>query len=282
MNRGTTNGLGECLRPGTPESLDPRDLCATIIDWVGTLLGGNAARRQFEDAQETVLGSHILRQGTTHMLCLANSRVFQTMAMFGLIVSRLAWIVHLSVPNESTVRADEARATTTEQIASPVASVPTFCSQQTRGRLRVSVLGITKGVAFLESQEPAIDGGRKRGNNAIARVRAAVVVERLGDEPAQLGGIDICFRTPDGEELVESHVVIGHGSRLAELDHYYWPRARDLFPTALTNVEKPSQSKVILAAESGRTRATRTATLLIRFGKHGAQEEFVFENVPMP
>ena len=58
-------------------------------------------------------------------------------------------------------------------------------------------------MAFLESQEPANDGGRRRGNNAVRWVRVAVLVERLGDEPAPLGGVGIEFQTPDGEELIE-------------------------------------------------------------------------------
>jgi hypothetical protein len=227
------------------------------------------------------------------MLYLANSRVFQTTAMFGLIVSSLVLMVHLSVPNDSKVRADEPRDPTTKQVATPVASIQTYRAQQTKGKLRVSILGITKGVAFLESQEPADDGGRRRGNNAITWVRAAVLVERLGDEPAPLGVVGIEFRTPDGENLVETikreisvkgktFVITGRGTSVAQLDHHFWPRARDLFPTALPNVEKPDQSMVFLVTKSGRNRATRTATFSFRFGKEGAQQEFVFENVPMP
>jgi hypothetical protein len=217
------------------------------------------------------------------------SRIFQATAILGLIGCGLVLTMQMNWIQGSTAGAGEAP----KAIDFPVASIQSYPAQQTKGKLRVSLLGVTKGVAFLDSQEPAIDGGRKHGENAITWLRAAVLVERLGDEPQAIASVGFEFRGPDGEGLVEEIkyklavdtkpvVVDGHGSGVAFVDLRSGRLSHDFFPVAPPHVEKPDQAIVVLATQSGRILATRTATLLVRIGNDDARQEFLFENLPMP
>lgn len=229
-------------------------------------------------------------------------RVFQATALLGLVAIGAIFILHSSGVEESTAQATEARDATASQTAAPLASVQTYPTERTNGDVRVSLLGITKGVVFLSSQEPAIDGGRGRGDNALEWLRVAVLIERLGDAADARGPFGYEWRTPDGEILVEriQHVhfrdgkpvigvdgkplvVSGHGSGLAQIDLIARRElAVALFPTAPPEVEQPEQASVFLITESGRIRDAPAATLTFYFDDEDARREFVFENVPMP
>jgi hypothetical protein len=171
-----------------------------------------------------------------------------------------------------------------------VGSVQTYDATTANQQFRVTLLGVTKGVAFLNSQELAADGGRKHGNNVIPWLRIAVLVERLSDNAEPLGAIGFEIRTPDGQRLVDTlHVqlpgtgttVISRESGVAlnDLPDSARRLALQLFPTASPKVENPDRSKVLFLTVSGNIRDdSRRAELLLKFG----EDEFVFKDVPLP
>ncbi len=169
------------------------------------------------------------------------------------------------------------------------ATVAIYGGQQASSKVRVTLLGITKGVAFLESQELAADGGRKHGDNVIPWLRVAVLAEGISDHPRRLGPIGIKIQTADGQEIVESLKVQrlvngelapidGRASGVAQVALDFSPAAQMLFPTAPPRVEKPEQSVLLFFTMSGRVREARKAELILRFGN----EEIVFKGVPVP
>lgn len=238
---------------------------------------------------------------------LINSRIFQLAAVFGLVGCSLVLMMQLNAKPLARELADPVAAEVPPALvpvaplvpAGPLApaelvtSIANYDSQQTKGSFRVSLLGFTQGVSFLDSQEPAIDGGRGYGNNAVSWVRAAVLVESLGDDPPAFGPVAVEFQTPDGSELVEqikyeivvngeTRVIDGHGSGVAffDIDGDFSERA--LFPVTSPEVESPGHSMVLLATESGHIDTTPGATILLRFGEGDSRQEFLFENVPIP
>ena len=60
--------------------------------------------------------------------------------------------------------------------------IATFESVQQDKDYRVTLLGVTKGIAFLESQELINDGGRPPGKNAVPWMRVVTVIENLTDK----------------------------------------------------------------------------------------------------
>lgn len=170
-------------------------------------------------------------------------------------------------------------------------SVSSYEAKQANPKLRVTLLGLTKGFAFLDSQEPVNEGGRLHGNNVVPWLRVAVLVERLGDKPVSLEVIDFEIRTADGQELVKRLKVQRPGNPLAidsrsqgvairQLDFQHLES--ELFPTAPSQVEKPDQSRVLFLTVSGRTRETHHAELRLKLGNATDPEEFVFKEVPLP
>ncbi len=227
------------------------------------------------------------------MIRFADSRLVRPNSVFRFAALGLLVLAHLGGLHRSTVCADSPQDANANRTAGSVTPVQSYRAQQTNGRLRVSVLGITKGVAFLDSQKPVIDGGRKRGDNAIPWIRAALLVERLGDDPAQLEAVNIEFRTSKNQPLVEDFkyamsvdekrvVVNGTGSGIAFFDADYWLLASNLFPSAPPVVEQPDRSTILVATESGQIRDTTKATLIVNFGHEPNQQTFVFKNCPMP
>jgi hypothetical protein len=175
--------------------------------------------------------------------------------------------------------------------ASAANSVSTFEATHATQKLRVTLLGVTKGCAFLKSQELVVDGARKHGNNVISWLRVAVLVEQLGDKADSLGAIDVEIRTADQQQVVENLKVqqpgnpdaIGsrtQGIAIRMLD--YQQLASETFPTAPPQVEKPAQSRVLLMTWSGSVRETHQAELRLKFGSTTEPEEFVFKDVPLP
>ena len=79
--------------------------------------------------------------------------------------------------------------------------IATFESVQQNKDYRVSLLGVTKGIAFVDSQELIGDGGRPPGKNAVPWMRVATVIEELTDNDETWGFI---AETADG---VSGHIV---------------------------------------------------------------------------
>jgi hypothetical protein len=203
-----------------------------------------------------------------------------------LLLVVLAVVAFAAAPNERPKRA-------VSDGDSETASVETYGAQQATPKLRVTLLGITKGVAFLESQELAVDGGRKHGNNVIPWLRVAVLTERLNDQAKPLGPVGIEIRTPEGREMVEplkvQHSVDGQlvavksrASGVAQMQLDFEHLAQTLFPTAPPKVEKPEQSFVLVFTISGRVRDAAKIELIMRFGDATESEEVVFTDVPVP
>lgn len=169
--------------------------------------------------------------------------------------------------------------------------VSTYEAKQANPKLRVTLLGVTKGFAFLDSQKLVNEGGRQHGNNVMPWLRVAVLVEQLGDKADSLGVIGFEIRTADGQELVERLKVQrpgnpnaidsrSQGTAIRRLD--YQLLESELFPTAKPQVEKPVQSHVLVLTVSGRIRETQHAELRLKLGNATEPDEFVFKEVPLP
>jgi hypothetical protein len=198
-----------------------------------------------------------------------------------------------SATSDSAASAGDVNRSTQEKNGAEAPSISSYPARQTKADIRVSLLGITKGVAFLKSQAPAADGDREYGNNAVPWLRVSVLVEMLGDNPAPLGPYSYELQTSEGEELVdkirhritvkgEPILISGRSRGVAESDVDHAQLSRQLFPTAVPEVENPKQSKVFQITVSGRFRKTPTTTLLLNFRKEGDEQKFVFNNIPLP
>ena len=77
--------------------------------------------------------------------------------------------------------------------------IAAFESVQQTEDYRVTLLGVTKGIAFLDSQELIGDGGRSPGKNAVPWMRVVTVIEKLTDQDEPWG---FSAETADGNELV--------------------------------------------------------------------------------
>lgn len=219
-------------------------------------------------------------------------RTAQMSGLFILITITFALVGGFATSDPSA-SAGDVNPSIQEQNGPEAASIPSYPADQTKADLRVWLLGITKGVAFLKSQEPAADGGREHGNYAVPWLRVSVLVEMLGDNPAPLGPYSYELQTSQGEELVDriQHqitvkgkpiLITGRSSGVAEWDVDHAPLSGQLFPTALPEVENPKQSKMFQITVSGRIRETPTTTLLLQFRKEGDEQRFVFNDIPMP
>lgn len=220
------------------------------------------------------------------------SRTAQTSGLLLLMTISFA-LVGGSANSDSAASAGDANPSTQEKSGPETPSISSYPACQTKADIRVSLLGISKGVAFLKSQEPAADGGREHGDNAVPWLRVSVLVEMLGDNPAPLGTWSYEIQTSEGKELVdkirhkltvkgEPVLVSGSSSGVAEWDVDHPQLSSQLFPSASPEVENPKQSKVFQITESGRFRKTPTTTLLLHFRKEGGEQNFVFNDIPLP
>ena len=163
--------------------------------------------------------------------------------------------------------------------------IATYKSVQQNKDYRVSLLNVTKGIAFLDSQELINDGGRAPGKNAVPWMRVVTVIEKLTDQDEPWG-----FRaeSADGKELVgkirierNSHVFGSRTSGIAEMDLHSSPLRAAIFPAETPKGSSP-KSKVYLFTLSGKIQESDTVTFRFSFGDEGDRRELVFKNVPMP
>jgi hypothetical protein len=160
-------------------------------------------------------------------------------------------------------------------------------TQESR-KLRVTVLGITKSVAFLASQDLVADGDRPHGSHTVPWLRINVLVERLTDDA--LGPVGWKLQAADGQGLVEqTNIQTGgfsissraSGTAQISMDNTQH-LASALFPTALPKVDNPNRSTVFAFTVSGHFREADKANLILGFGEGEQREEIVFKDVPIP
>jgi hypothetical protein len=163
--------------------------------------------------------------------------------------------------------------------------IGTFDSVRQDSDYRVSLLSVTKGVAFLDSQELVSVGGRTPGNNVVPWMRVATVIEKLTDKEEPWG-----FKAEgaDGTDLVSkisiatdghSHTTRSRG--LAEMDLDFPPLQGSIFPTETPKGSSP-QSKAYLFTLSGKIQKSETVTFRFWFGNEADRRELVFQGVPLP
>src|SRR5690606_2453134 len=124
---------------------------------------------------------------------------------------------------------------------------------------RVTLLGITKGIAFLDSKERITGDGRSCGANAVPWARVAVMIERpeKKDGPWRFNAHAI-----DDLKTVQSVKVAG----ITEMDLHYPPLAAAIFPTSIPEVDAPERAKVHLITLSGVSPESKSATMRFEFG----------------
>ncbi|QDT42757.1 hypothetical protein Pan241w_28460 [Gimesia alba] len=164
--------------------------------------------------------------------------------------------------------------------------IATFESVQQNQEYRVSLLGITKGIAFVDSQELIDDGGRPPGKNAVPWMRVVTVIEKLTDKDETWG---FSAETPDGKELVgkvriesNGRVIGSRANGIAEMDCDF-PRLRTAtFPVGLPQGLSEKKSKVYSFTLSGKFQSSETVVLRFSFGEAKNRRELVFNDVPLP
>lgn len=164
--------------------------------------------------------------------------------------------------------------------------IATFESVQQNKDYRVSLLSVTKGIAFVDSQEPIGDGGRPPGKNAVPWIRIVAVVERLTDKNEPWG---FTAETADGKELVgkvriesNGRVFKSRSSGIAEMDCDFPQLRAATFPVGLPPGLDPETSKVHAFTLSGKFQPTETVVLRVSFGDAKNRRELVFNDVPIP
>lgn len=151
---------------------------------------------------------------------------------------------------------------------------PCITSKATRD-YRVTLLGITKGIAFLDSKNRVSGDGRSRGKNAVPWVRVAVMIER----PEKKDGIWRFYaQTVDDQGVVQSVKLAG----ITEMDLNYPPLAAAIFPTSIPEVDSPERAKVHLITLSGVSPESKLAMMRFEFGSEAQRQELIFENIPLP
>ena len=161
-----------------------------------------------------------------------------------------------------------------------------FESVQENKDYRVSILGVTKGIAFVDSQELIGDGGRAPGKNAVPWMRVVTVIERLSDQDEPWG---FTAESADRNELVgkilierNSHVFGSRSSGIAEMDCDFPPLGAATFPVGLPEGLNAKKSKVHIFTLSGKFQPSETVVLRFSFGDANNRRELVFKDVPLP
>ena len=164
--------------------------------------------------------------------------------------------------------------------------IATFESVQQNKDYRVSLLGVTKGIAFVDSQELIGDGGRPPGKNAVPWMRVVTIIEKLTDKNESMG---FTAETADGKELVGKVRIESNGrvftSRArgnAEMDCDFPPLRAATFPVGLPKGLNAKTSKVHAFTLSGKFQPSETVVLRFSFGDAKDRRELVFNNVPLP
>ena len=160
-----------------------------------------------------------------------------------------------------------------------------FESTQQNDDYRVTLLGVTKGVAFLDSQVLVAGGGRSHGKNVVPWMRVTTVIEKLTNKNELQG---FAAETDDGTEFVgeidteiNGNVAGGRASGTEEMDLNSPPLRGAIFPAEKPNGTSP-KTKVFLYTLSGKIPESDTVTFRFSFGAEGDRRELVFKNVPMP
>lgn len=163
--------------------------------------------------------------------------------------------------------------------------IPAFESVQQNDDYQISLLGVTRGIAFLDTQELVSGGGRAFGNNAVPWMRVATAIEKLIDKDEPLG---FKAETADGTELpgrlsieTNGHIHTSRVRGLAQMDLQYPPIRAAIFPTEIPKGSSP-KTKVYLFLLSGEIPESDSFTFRFSFGEEGDRRELVFENIPMP
>jgi len=165
--------------------------------------------------------------------------------------------------------------------------IATFESVQQNKDYRVTLLSVTKGIAFIDSQEPVADDGRPPGKNAVPWMRVVAVVETLTDKEEPWG---FSAETPHGKELVGQVRWKTNGrvfesrtnGAIAEMDSSYPPLRFATFPVGMPEVVAAKKSKVYSFTLSGKLQRSETAVLRFSFGDANKRRELVFKGVPLP
>ena len=163
--------------------------------------------------------------------------------------------------------------------------IGTFESVRQNEDYRVTLLVVTKGVAFLDSQKLVGDGARPHGKNVVPWMRVTTVIEKLTNKNEAPG---FKAETADGTEFVgkmnietNGHVVGSRSRGLAEMDLHYPPLRNAIFPAETPKGSSP-KTKVYLFTLSGKIPDSDTVSLRFSFGDEDDRRELVFKNVPMP
>jgi len=163
--------------------------------------------------------------------------------------------------------------------------IGTFESVLQNEDYRVTLLGVTKGVAFLDSQELVHDGGRPHGKNVVPWMRVTTVIEKLTNKDEPLG---FKAETDDGSELVgkinietNGRVTGSRESGIAQMDLTFSRLRAAIFPAETPKGSSP-KTKVYLFTLSGKIQESDTVTFHLSFGDEDDRRELVFKNVPMP
>jgi hypothetical protein len=151
---------------------------------------------------------------------------------------------------------------------------------------RVMLLGVTKGIAFVDSQKPIGGDGRPPGKNAVPWMRVVTVIEKLTDKDEPWG---FSAETSDGTELVgeinyqtNGRVFESSGSGLAEMDYNFPPLRFATFPVEMPKDLSAKKSKVYCFTLSGKFQPSETAVPRFSFGDANNRRELVFKDVPLP
>ena len=164
--------------------------------------------------------------------------------------------------------------------------IDTFESMQQNRDYRVSLLGITKGIAFVDSQSPIDEGGRAPGNNAVPWMRVVAVIEKRTDKNETWG---FSAETTDGKPLVgkvriesNGRVIGSRSNGITEMDCDSPQLPDATFPVGLPLDLNEQQSKVYSFTLSGKFQPAETAVLRFSFGDANNRRELVFDDVPLP
>lgn len=149
---------------------------------------------------------------------------------------------------------------------------------QTNKNRRITVLGVTRGVAFLKTTDPVVDGDREVGVNPVEWMQIKLFVEMLVDVKS-IGNYRWELLTPEGKSLATN----AHGGSTIECDLNAPRLPALLYPVRAPQPNVESGGKVLIFGESGDLYTGRTVHLKMSFWAKGSskREEFRFI-VPMP
>ena len=164
--------------------------------------------------------------------------------------------------------------------------IAVFDSVQENNDYRIHLLGITKGIAFLNTQEMISDGERSPGENVIPWMRVTVVIEKLTNKNESFR---FTAETSDGAELVgktnievDGRVAKSRSQGTSEFD-LDSPKLRgENFPTAIPAGLTANNAKVYVFTLSGKFASAEMMVLRFSFDNKENQRDILFQDVPIP